>query len=49
MDGAVLLFAQLARNNAWQPTVSVPLSMRGDQDGVNPMPLSPTVDAWRKT
>jgi hypothetical protein len=38
----------LARNNAWQPTVSVPLSMRGDQDGVNPMPLSPTVDAWPK-
>jgi len=36
----------LARNNAFG--ISVPISLRGDLDGTNAIPLAPTVDAWTK-
>jgi len=36
----------LARNNAFG--ISVPVSLRGDQDGVNAIPLAPAADLWPK-
>ena len=36
----------LARNNAFG--ISVPISLRGDLDGTNAIPLAPAVDLWPK-